>query len=42
MRERQNVENLPRKGEQGERKTTVHDGIVLMRSVKTNRRDFGF
>jgi len=36
MRERENIENLPRSG--GRRKTTPRDDRILFRSVKTNRR----
>jgi transposase len=36
MRERGNIENLPRRG--GIRKTIPRDNIILFRSVKTNRR----
>jgi hypothetical protein len=36
MRERENIENLPRSG--GRQKTTPRDHRILFRSVKTNRR----
>jgi hypothetical protein len=36
MRERGNIENLPRRG--GIRKTILRDDTILFRSVKTNRR----
>ena len=36
MRERGNIENLPRRG--GIRKTIPRDNRILFRSVKTNRR----
>jgi transposase len=36
MRERGNIENLPRRG--GIRKTITRDNRILFRSVKTNRR----